>query len=77
MIEEGSLLDKISEVREKAGKDKSGQHKLPMIRVRDNTDLLPDQVRLRHYSDFPIDKQYVDFNDAINEIIKVLTQIAM
>jgi transcriptional regulator with XRE-family HTH domain len=76
MIEEGNLLDKISEIRRKAGKDKNGQYKLPMIRVRDDIELLPDQVRLRYYTDFPINKQFVDFNDAINEIIKVLTQIA-
>ena len=76
MIEEGNLLDKISGIREKAGKDKSGQHKLPMIRVRDNVELLPNQVRLRYYSDFQIDKQFLDFNDAITEIINVLTSIA-
>jgi transcriptional regulator with XRE-family HTH domain len=76
MIEEGNLLDKISEIRRKAGKDKTGQYKIPMIRVRDNVELLPDQVRLRYYSDFPIDKQFVDWSDAIIEVTKVLTQIA-
>jgi len=59
MIEEGNLLDKISEVRKKTGKEKSGYYKLPMIRVRDNIELLHDQVRLRYYTEFLIDKQVV------------------
>jgi len=76
MIEEGNLLDKISDIREKIGKDKSGQNKIPVIRVRDNFELMPNQIRLRYYSDFLIDKQFSDFNNAIIEIIEVLIDIA-
>jgi len=76
MVEEGNLLDKISEVRAKAGKDKKGSYKLPMVRVRDNMELPSNQVRLRYYSEYLLDKQFTDQNTGITEIIKVLRKIA-
>jgi tetratricopeptide (TPR) repeat protein len=76
IVKEGNLLEKISTVRNKEGKNKTGQSMLPMVRVRDNTELLPNQVRLRFYSDYLIDEQFTNYNDAVTEIIKVLKKIA-
>jgi transcriptional regulator with XRE-family HTH domain len=49
--------------------------KLPMIRLRDNFSLSPNQVRVRHYADYLLDKEFEDFNDAGNEIMEVLRNI--
>jgi len=75
MAEEGNLLEKISEVRAKAGKDKKGRSKLPAVRVRDNTELQPNQIRLRYYTDYLLDKQVPDYKTGITEIIKILRKI--
>ena len=75
MIKEGYLLEKINETRNKAGKSKTGQSKIPMVRVRDNIELLPNQVRLRYYSEFLVDKQFIDYNDALTEIMGALEGI--
>jgi len=75
LIKEGYLLEKISEARNKAGKSITGQSKIPMVRVRDNIELLPNQVRLRYYSEFLVDKQFIDYNDALIEIIGALEGI--
>ena len=74
MIKEGKLLDKISEIRNTAGKDKAGQHKLPLVRVRDNVEIAPNHVRLRHYSDYLIDKEFDDFKKAVDEVLEVLEE---
>jgi transcriptional regulator with XRE-family HTH domain len=76
MIEEGNLLEKISEARSRAGKSKTGQNKIPMVRVRDNIELLPNQVRLRYYSEYLIDMQFNDYNDALSEIMGVLERVS-
>ena len=49
-----------------------GHRKLPVIRVRDNFQLKPNQVRVRYYTDYLINKEYSDYNEAVNEIIQVL-----
>jgi len=76
MAVEGELLEKISEVRAKAGKDKTGRFKLPAVRVRDNIELQPNQVRLRYYTDFLLDKQVSDYKTGVTEILKVLRKIS-
>jgi len=76
MVTEGKLLEIIKEMREKCGKDKNGRIKIPAIRVRDNIELLPNQLRLRYYADYLIDKQFTDYNTGINEILEALCNIA-
>jgi flagellar biosynthesis component FlhA len=72
MAQQGGLLDKISEVRALAGKDKAGLDKLPPVRVRDNEELAPRQVRVRYYSEFLIDAEFDDYNAAVSEVLDVL-----
>ncbi len=50
--------------------------KLPTIRLRDNRLLSPNQVRVRHYADYLLDKEFIDHNDAVLEVMKVLQKIA-
>ena len=76
MVEQGKLLEKIQEVRDKTGVNKAGRHKLPMVRVRDNTELSPCQVRVRYFSDYLLDKEFDGYNEAVVEIIKQLKKIA-
>jgi len=75
MVKEGQLLEKIKEVREKTGKNKNGRYKIPMIRIRDNVELLPNQIRLRYYEDYLIDKQFIDYNTGVSEILEILRSI--
>lgn len=49
--------------------------RLPTIRLRDNCLLSPNQVRVRHYADYLLDKEFVDYNDAGSEIMEVLRNI--
>ncbi|MCL2247940.1 MAG: helix-turn-helix domain-containing protein [Oscillospiraceae bacterium] len=72
MAQQGALLDKINEVRASAGKDKAGLDRLPPVRVRDNEELAPRQVRVRYYSDFLIDAEFDDYNAAVSEVLDVL-----
>ena len=76
VIKEHDLLERISEVRNKAGKEKTGRHKLPMVRVRDNADLPPTQVRVRYYSDYVLDRAFSETEEAAREIIRALQEIA-
>jgi len=76
IVEEGKLLEKIGEARNKAGKDKAGQYKMPAVRVRDNVEIAPNQVRLRYYYDYLIDKEFGDFNAAADEVIEELNKIS-
>ena len=74
-VQDGDLLDKIKEVRDKMGKNNLGQYKIPSVRVRDNTDLSPNQVRVRYYADYLLDKEYTDLSIAIKEAIETLNKI--
>ena len=77
MAQQGGLLDIISEVRALAGKDKAELDKLPPVRVRDNIELAPRQVRLRYYSDFLIDAEFDDYNAAVSEVLDVLREVVL
>lgn len=75
---EHDLLGKIEKLRDEidAPKNTEGLRKLPIIRIRDKVELAPRQVRVRHYSDYLLDKEYADFHDAAIEIIEMLRRIA-
>ena len=75
IVEEGKLLEKISEARNEAGKNKVGQYKIPSVRVRDNIELAPNQVRLRYYYEYLMDEKFEDVNLATGKIIEVLSEI--
>ena len=47
------------------------------VRVRDNSDLNPDRVRVRHLADYVLDCEYGDAEDAVNEVIKALLRIGV
>jgi tetratricopeptide (TPR) repeat protein len=49
--------------------------KLPTIRLRDNGSLSPNQVRVRHYADYLLDQEFIDYKDAGNEIMRILQNI--
>jgi len=74
-VQDGDLLDKIKEVRDKMGKNNLGQYKIPSVRVRDNPDLSLNQVRVRYYADYLLDKEYTDLNIAVKEVIDTLKKI--
>lgn len=48
---------------------------LPIIRLRDNCSLSPNRVRVRLYTDYLLDKEFVDQNDAGREIMEGLRKI--
>jgi len=75
MVEECDLLEKITEARKNAGKDKKGRDKIPPVRVRDNTELAPTQVRLRYYSDYLLNKQFTDNTACVDELITILQNL--
>ncbi|MCL2820650.1 MAG: helix-turn-helix domain-containing protein [Oscillospiraceae bacterium] len=76
MIEEGKLLEKIKETREKTGKDKKARDKIPPVRIRDNPGLSPNQVRLRYYTDYLLNKQFTSPAAAVSDILKILLKIS-
>jgi transcriptional regulator with XRE-family HTH domain len=75
---EYDLREKIVALRKEveAFHTNDNHHKLPMIRLRDNFSLSPNQVRVRNYTDYLLDKEFVDHNDAGHEIMAVLRKIA-
>jgi len=66
----GNLRGKLDALR-----NVNGYQKLPPVRIRDNCVLLPNQVRVRHYADYLLDKLFADHIDAIDEIVEVLRKI--
>ena len=75
---EHDLLKKIGALRDEfnAPATKEGLRKLPQIRIRDKTELAPGQVRVRHYADYLMDKEYNNPADAAVDIIEALRKIA-
>ena len=74
---EFNLIDRISQLRDEIKSDeiKSDKKKaaiLPPIRIRDSLDLAPDQVRVRYFNNYLLDKSFDDAEDAANEIIAAL-----
>ena len=72
------LLDKIKALRDEydAPATTEGLRKIPQIRVRDKIELAPRHVRVRHYADYLLDKEYEDPADAADEIITMLRKVA-
>ncbi len=68
------LTGKIAALREEidAPHTNEGLRKLPLIRVRDNVSLAPNQIRVRYYADVLIDKEFVDCGEVIEDIIAAI-----
>ena len=75
---EYDLLGKIKALREEcdAPTSTAGLRKIPPIRVRDKMELAQRRVRVRHYADYLLDKEYENPADAADEIISMLRRIA-
>lgn len=77
MCEEHDLLNKIGVLRnELINNRKKGRFELPIIRIRDETELPPKRVRLRLYTDVLLDKDFDSAADATDEILQVLRKIS-
>ena len=70
MVTEHHLLEKIRKTREE-----TGPRALPKIRVKDNSDLSPNQVRVRHYADYPACKEFDNPETATEEVLHCLQTI--
>lgn len=65
-----NLLENIHTLRNEFGNDS-----LPPVRIRDNISLAPKQVRLRHYADLLLDKEFESAEEAANEILTLIREI--
>jgi len=75
IVKEYDLLERIGKVRKLAGKGPAGRHVLPAVRVRDNTELDPGQVRVRYFAQYVLDKCFSEPREAADEVIAVLQSI--
>ena len=68
------LTGKIGALREEldAPLTNNGLRKLPVIRVRDNASLSPNQIRVRYYADILVDKEFADCGEAVDEIMAAI-----
>jgi transcriptional regulator with XRE-family HTH domain len=67
------LTGKIGALRDEiGGHSNKGLQVLPVIRVRDNASLSPNQIRVRHYADILIDKEFTNCGEAVNEIMAAI-----
>ena len=75
---EHNLLDKIEALRNELGAPytNAGFRILPQIRIRDKTGLAPDKVRVRHFAEYPLVREYADCGEAADDIIRALREIA-
>ena len=71
MANETNLIENINALR-----TKYGQKTIPRVRIRDNTSLLPKQVRLRYYAEYLIDKEFSDIKVPAEDILIALSNIA-
>jgi len=65
-----NLLENIHALR-----NEFGNGSLPPVRIRDNVSLAPKQVRLRHYADLLLDKEFESAEEAANEILMRVREI--
>jgi lipopolysaccharide biosynthesis regulator YciM len=74
---EHDLLGKIEALREEfdAPKTNEGLRRLPQIRIRDKVELSPNQLRVRRYAEYLVDKEFNDCAEATNEVIDSLRSI--
>lgn len=63
---EYDLLEKVKAMRAEidAPHTNAGHRRLPLIRMRDNPILPPNNVRIRHYTDYLLDTEFIDPKDA-------------
>ena len=75
---EHDLLGRIKVLRDEYDAPTSieGLRKIPQIRIRDKAELAPRHVRVRHYSDYLLDKEYDNPAEAASDIITILRTIA-
>ena len=75
---ECDLLEKIKALREEceAAANCGELRRLPRIRVRDKDGLAPGHIRLRHYADYYIDREYLNPAAATEDIIEALREVA-
>lgn len=75
---EFDLLEKIRNLRKNLGlrENWEGLKKLPHIRVRDNVTLPSNRVRVSHYADLLLDKDFSNPAEAVEEVISVLQKIS-
>jgi len=78
MFEECGLLEKIEALRNETGAvhTEAGYRRLPVVRMRDEAQLPPGRVRVRHYADYLLDEDFTDHAAAADKILAVLRQIA-
>jgi transcriptional regulator with XRE-family HTH domain len=57
-------------------RNRLGQQAIPMVRVKDNGSLLPNQVRLRYYADFLLDEEFPDGKKAVDKLLTVLSELS-
>ena len=76
---EHGLLSRIEALRDEfnAPATTEGLRRIPRIRIRDKAELAPGRIRVRHYADYLLDKEYNNPADAIVEIIEALRKIAL
>ena len=74
---EYDLLGRIKALREEHDMRSCAEavRKIPLIRVRDKGELAPRRVRVRHYADYPLDKDFIDPAEAADEVMAVLQKI--
>jgi flagellar biosynthesis component FlhA len=75
---EDNVLTRIKALRDEieAPETNAGYRKLPPIRIKDNIDLAPDRLRLRHYADYLLDKVYANPAEAGDDILETLRKMA-
>lgn len=52
-----------------------GNGSLPPVRIRDNVSLAPKQIRLRHYTDLLMDKEFESAEEAADVILTLIREI--
>jgi transcriptional regulator with XRE-family HTH domain len=72
---EHNVLAEIKALRGGDGCNKEGLRKLPMVRVRDNCQIPPNQVRVRHFAEYLLDEEFTDSKKAVDEIIAALRSV--
>ena len=74
---EFNLIEKIAALREEynAPTCETGFKKIPLIRIRDKVNFAPKRVRVRHFADYLLDKEYDDAAAATEDIMETLRKL--
>ena len=75
---EHDLPDKVATLRREIGATETtqGLRKLPVVRLRDNITLPLGRVRVCHYGDFLLDKDFTDGEEAAHAVLSILHKVA-